>query len=236
MRIQKIKNKKGFTILEILLSLCIVGIISATIYSTFWGGIRLSERAQLNGGILRDVRLSFELLKKDLENMVVYDFSNSYPDRFSLTGTESELTCIIPTPQGLKAVHYVLAKRQEGKVHTVVVGERYKKNVTVTEQTTASLKTDFLIREEIPFAEYLSQQGQNIKSELISDHVKENGIQFSYGYYADKNASDLSWVNEWKYRDLPAEVKVHLDFVSKDKEAQIVSFAKDIFIPTGHFQ
>ena len=147
----------GFTLLEVLLGLTIFGMIAACVYSTFAGGIRLSRSAERQGKVYREARWALDVISKDLENMIPYDFSNSYKDRQAFEGSEDKITFFLPGKDGLRVVSYFLASDDPGAIYKIIIGRTYSKNVTVTNQDQAGgIRVDTLIRKERSFADYLN--------------------------------------------------------------------------------
>ena len=229
-----VRGKNGFTILEVLLSVTIISVILVSIYSTFWGGIRLSERTENSTGVFREIRLAFDLMKQDFENMIPYDFSNSYSEKSALSGDETQAVLILETPEGLKAVRYSLDEEAVTKIHQVIIGNHYKKNVAVNNQNTEEARASFLIRQEIPFIEYLQGRESSAGWEIIAEHVRKNSLKFSYGFYPQDNSEQLVWVSQWRQKNLPVRLKVSMDFLSAQKDQRIISLSRDIYIPTGN--
>jgi prepilin-type N-terminal cleavage/methylation domain-containing protein len=225
-------NKKAFTLLEVLLAVSITSIILVCVYTTFWSGMRINARSERDSKIYREVRWSFDLMKKDIGNMVFYDFSNSYPDKMPFLGKNDEMTFIEPSEDGLKVIRYYLSTQAQGKVHKVTIGQTYKNNVDmVIRSDEASYRKMFLIREEIPFVDFLSNSTEGLKQEIISDQIRENSLSIQYGDIKDKNASEVTWTQEWHAPNLPKEIKVTMDFIVGEKKARTLSLTKEIFVP-----
>ncbi len=79
------KNNHAFTLIELLLGLSIFALIALSVYSVFWGGMRMTRKAKHLNPIYREMRLALDLLSVELENMVPYDFSGSTPQKFAST-------------------------------------------------------------------------------------------------------------------------------------------------------
>ena len=111
------QKTKAFTLVELLLGLTIFSVIGLCVYSVFSGGIRLSGASERQGKIYREARLSFSLMAKEIENMLPYDFSNSYQDKNAFLGEEKQITFLIGNDDGLKAVSYYIVF-PEGRTRT----------------------------------------------------------------------------------------------------------------------
>lgn len=226
-------SKKAFTLLEVLLSVCLVSIILTCVYATFWGGLRLNAQADRDSRIYREVRWSFDVIKKDLENMVTYDFTNSYPDRVSFVGKDDEIVFMVSSPEGLKFVRYYVSSEPQGKIHKVLIGQTYKRNIDMAvESGVTSYKKAFLMREESPFVDFLTNSTENQKQEVVSDQVRDNSLSFEFGEIKEESSSDVTWSKEWQQPKLPQEVKVTLDFILGKNSTQVLTLTKDIILPT----
>ncbi|MFH1848374.1 MAG: prepilin-type N-terminal cleavage/methylation domain-containing protein, partial [Candidatus Omnitrophota bacterium] len=65
-------NKKGFTLLEVLISVSIFAIISTCLYSTFSSGIGIWRRQQKTVNINESVRYFFDNIARELRHSVKY--------------------------------------------------------------------------------------------------------------------------------------------------------------------
>ena len=78
--LKEASQQKGFTLIEILVSLSIFSIIALAVYSSFAGGIRAWRRAQEFSSVFQTSRLLLEDMARELKNTV------------SITGMEFEGT------------------------------------------------------------------------------------------------------------------------------------------------
>ncbi len=227
-------RQKGFTLIELLLGLTIFSLIITCIYSTLAGGIHLSRRSQQQNDIYREMRWSLNWMSKDLENMVPYNFTNSYPEIFACMGDDKKITFLLPTDDGLKVVSYYLASTQGGSIHKVTIGQTYKKNVSTMTKYEEKYRVDSLVREEFDFADYLQDPAQaKGEIEIVASNVRENGLKYSYGYLEGEKSATVAWKNNWSSNNLPRYVRIDIDFQSAQKPFQLHSLTKDIWIPTG---
>ena len=228
------KNNKAFTLIELLLGLSIFSLIVVCLYSTLFGGIQLSHRSQKQGDIFREVRWALSWMSKDLENMVSYNFSNSYPDKSAFMGDAKQITFIMPTPDGLKVISYYLAQPQEGSIHRVLIGQTYQKNVSGMTKFEETTKNDVLIREEKNFIDYLQETDQKKGDiEIVASNVKEHSLKISYAYQETKEGKNIIWKDNWVSNDIPRHIRIQMDFQSTRKPFVRFPVTKDIWIPSG---
>ncbi|MBF0532553.1 MAG: prepilin-type N-terminal cleavage/methylation domain-containing protein [Candidatus Omnitrophica bacterium] len=230
---RNINDAHGFTLIEILLGLSIFSLIIVCVYGTLKTGIDLNARFENHKDIFRQTKIVMDLFSQDIEGAVVYDFSNSYPDRFSFTGAMDQLTFIMPSTNGLKTVSYYLSMPDKVEIKQTIIGEHYQKNTTVTETRQTGPPALCLIREEMDFIDYMSAGFKmNGEKEILLQNIPENGIQF---FYADKINADgaIVWKKTWTDIKLPLAVKMDLKIVSDlDKEPRTFHFEKISLIPT----
>ena len=224
----------GFTLLELLLGLSIFAVIAVCVYGTFSNGIQLSRRAQYDNKIYHDVQLSIGLMANELENMVGYDFSNSYKDRSSVVGEEDRITFILPTQLGLRVISYYIDSPPKANIHKTIIGQTYSKNVKTVLYSEERLKTEDLFRKERSFADYLnSDEDKNAEVEVVATNIKANGLKFSYGYLEGEDTKKILWKNTWAYNYIPSDIRIAMDFVSENAKNKTITIIKSVLIPAG---
>ena len=238
---------KSFTLIELLLGLVIFSFIGLVIYSLLASGIRLSQQFEKENEIYREMRWTVELMAREMENMVYYDFSgsgtepkSSYRDKTAFKGTSDEISFLLDIKNHLKVVQYGLSKPTEGKVYKTIIGSVYRTNVSQTLVLQLNRKIAYLVREEENFADALQENAeQNKDFEILSTHLQEGGLKFSYGYY-EKDSTTLSWRTDWDKNYLPKAVRMEFTFVWPDEDKnekpadnpRLIHLAYDVFIPT----
>lgn len=235
-----IRRSDGFTLIELLLGLSLLSVVMLTIYSVFWGGIRIADKSDASKEIYRQAYWSLDVMGREIENLVRFTFSESYPDKFCFVGQADKVTFMSPTAEGLKAVSYYLLAEDYGTVHKTIVNyQAYKKNVRVDFSGGQAKQTQLLVRRETDFADFVAgksdeELAEDDDVEIIAMHVKPDGLRFSYGTMgvADEGeAASFSWMDEWESNDLPLSVRIELDLMPPDEAERIVSFEKEVLIP-----
>ncbi len=224
-------SRNGFSLVEILLGLAIFSIIVVTLYSTFWSGIKVDERAEEKNYTYANWAL--EQMAKELKSASVYNFSFSYPDQKEFIGESDRIAFILPTDEGLKFVEYYLDNEEEIFVRKVIMGKRSKKNISVTQKNMQFDERKILVRQEFDFADYVSGKKINSLTESVCLNVALEGLKFSYAYIETfENESKLVWEDSWIDNYTPAGIKVELSLVgSESGEAILVH--RNIYIPAG---
>lgn len=229
------KNRSGFTLIEILLSLTIFSVIALTLYSTFATGMQLARRSENAAKIYREIRWSLERMKTDLQNTVDYDFRRSYPDRRVFTGKPDRVSFLIATDQGLKRVTYSLKAPEQNVIYQAIMGRHHSRNISQYTNYREQRNIYLLVREEQSFVDSLQEEeARNVQSDIVSTSLLEGGLEFSYPFL--EGAGDnprIVWKGAWEERYLPAAVHVKMRFINYENKEVPIIVEQDIFVPTG---
>ena len=226
----------GFTLIELLLGISIFALVALSLYSTLASGIQLNRRSQNLNKIIQEARWSMEQIVHDLENIVPYDFSNSYPDKAAFTGESDRISFILRTDSGLKVVSYYLYSPGKEEVEMTVIGKTITKNIPlITRREEISEEVSYLIREEQSFIDFLQPSDQQESDiEMLSTNIKSKSLKFSYAFLAEESAANnIQWQNQWNQKYIPMGVRVEMTFLWPDNSGKEAFFQKDILIPTG---
>ena len=226
-------TSKGFTLIELLLGLTIFSVISLCLYSTFWSGIKLSQRSEKNNKVYREIGWTLEQMSRDLENTVSYDFTNSYPDKLAFMGEAKRITFLKTSDEGLKAVSYYLDEPTRAQIQKTVIGKTYQKNVNQVLRSEESQNVRNLVREEQPFIDYVSGATDEGQKEILSTGVKADGLKFLYGFFVKEDSTEVEWKSSWGENFIPAGLHVAISFVNGDPSRPALDIQRDILIPTG---
>lgn len=226
---------KAFTLIEMLLGLGLFSIIALSLYGAFASGMKIERRSEGGNRIYREIRWSLDKITDDLENMVSYDFSNSYPEKTAFLGEAHRLSCVVPTESGLTTVNYYLKLPEEGSVYTTVVGKRYNKNTNMVVRFEEQLSVNLLVREEKSFIESLqAESGTTPELDILSARVAEDGLTFYYAYLeGEEENAQIIWKDSWAFDYLPSGIRVELNLIPFDRTEDAVTIRRDVFIPIG---
>jgi len=179
--------------------------------------------------------MAFNLIEKELENALFYDFTNSYPDKESFVGSSDKITFLIEKDGELKAVSYFLISANEGDIHTVIINEAYKKNINIKIKDEEYSLMNFLVRQESNFVDFVKDaELEENGLEIISSNIKERGLKFYYGYLLNKETEEISWKNEWKNNYNPSNLRVEIDFLNSADNSKVLRLSKEILVSTGY--
>ncbi|MCA9404960.1 MAG: prepilin-type N-terminal cleavage/methylation domain-containing protein [Candidatus Omnitrophica bacterium] len=226
------KNKRAFTLLELLLGLMLFALIGVTAYSVFSSAISLRNRAGGQGDIYKEILWSVEGMSRELENMVFYDFTNSYPGMTAFYGEASEISFLNSTDDGLKVIRYYLSDPDGGSVYEVNVGATHQGNVTVREGSSEERPVSYLIREEIPFIDFVNKRQDSSYVEIISRNVSRGSLRFSFAY-KESDEEAYGYKNVWVNNYNPSVVRIQMDYVLPETN-QLLPVERSVLVPTGY--
>lgn len=226
-------KRNGFTLIELLLAVSIFAIIGITVYSVFASSIKLSAYSEGQGDVYRQARWILDLMSRELESAVYYDFSNSYEELAAFSGTKEEIRFLLRTDDGLKSVKYYLILPESSQIHQVVIGKKYKKNVDVSLESEEAQRDYYLVREEKAFVEFLNNTASDKdKLEVLATNIKADGLAFQFGYIDTPDAEETSWRGQWDSKFVPLNVKIAIQFKTGRLD-ETIDFQKKVLIPTG---
>lgn len=206
-------NRRGFTLLELLLGISLFSVVAVSVYSTFWAGVKLSQRSEREGGAYREARWALEIMAREMENTVPYDFSSSYPGKTAFEGGGNKVTFVMPSTDGLRVVSYYLAPPEETTIHQVIVGRAHRKNVGVTVREERARRPYCLVREERDFVDFLSGGSDaGGTGEVMASQMQEEGLRFSFGYLKEGEDRLYVWKDTWQNPYPPRAVRIEMDF------------------------
>lgn len=231
-------NKNAFTIIELILGLGLFAVIGLIVYSTFTIGIRLSRSFDVENEVYREVRLTFDLMSQELENMLVYDFSGSSLENSELRGDQHKIKFLAVVKDELKFIQYSLSKPAESRIYQTIIGDTYAKNVSTTLVNQYNQKINYLIREERRFLDAFEETPvKKPDFEILSTHIQEDSLKFAYGYFENEKDAELTWRKDWNLQYLPKVIRVEFDYIldhtekSKRNDVETLHFSKNVLIP-----
>jgi prepilin-type N-terminal cleavage/methylation domain-containing protein len=228
-------NKNAFTLIELLLGLSILSLLALCMYNVLYNGIRIGRYGSFDNNTDRQFVSTFELLERELQNALAYDFSLQLPGHPAFIGSNNSFEFIMKSKKGLQAVKYSLKSGQAERVHQEIVGKKISKNVEVTESQSPIQWAQVLIREEMPLADYLENKGMvssiDFEKESLVSRVAQEGFEVEYGYYTKDKV--FFWKSSWVGKDIPQAVRVTLSILTDSDHKKVRTLTKEILIPTG---
>jgi type II secretory pathway component PulJ len=239
----------GFTIVELLLGIMLSALIAVSVYETLFSGIRISQRiAGSVGGDSRQIMIVIDTFAREIANAIAYDFSPSYPSRFSFEGDKRRVTFLNGDARGIRVIRYSLVPPEKEKgVHKTILGGHYTKNIKVEESRTQADRMMNFVREEMDFTGYVAggfrMQGE---PEVLIRSVAVDGLTLSYavrelpgegadgntGENGQKTAGVIFSAEDWKANLPPLTVFIELKIPAQEKRPP-QSFSRKVFFPPG---
>ena len=211
---------RGFTLIEVILAVALIAIVGTAVYATFSAGLMTNKRSKQQSDMGKEMFWTFDLISRECEQMVPYDFSGSYENKKVFVGEDHKIQFLLPTKDGLKIIRYYLANPAEGHIHKVIVGERYAKNVSFTNIFTKGKRVEYLIRESIDFRDYLTEDNPTGEAEVISSSVMSDGFKFTYSFGSPEDI-------------LPQTVTMDVEFLNNENTGRSITLSRKIVIPTS---
>lgn len=191
---RKLSISPGFTLLELLISLTIMGLIVVVVFGAFRVGIRAWEKGEKDVETHQRQRIVLNLIKRQLASIFVHTVGNGDRRPFFLKGDKKSMeflsnTSIMPGNQsGLVYARYVVRPEDEGEKERLGF---YEKNFALQDKE----KMEDLNEEDFLM--------------LISD-VHSIGFEYLKGQDGEEI---LEWEETWdpdKDKGFPRAVKVTL--------------------------
>ena len=197
---------KGFTLIELMVSTSILGMIGLAVLTTFGSGFHVYERVQSYGGLQAEILLSLEEMGRDLSNT----FS------FSGIGFEGEAQKIT-FPAVIEAIELI----EDEEMIAVSVGR-------ISYYLDGDDEEKILVRDMRDYSQAGSEDQSGDHQSGSLTYVKD--ILFSY-YFFDGISQEYGWKESWPAEEgLPAAVKIELTYEDRGQDIQLV---RTVFIPSA---
>lgn len=200
-------TKKGFTLVELLVSITIFALAGVAVYTVLANGITVWRRGSKDRTYLRKVRLTTESMARDLRNTF----------KFSGIVFEGGEDFIVFPALILKKPDSTLDENEDCyKVGRVAYFYNKKRKA--------------LCKERKSLSEVYQQEGEIGKGKVLFEQLRK--LEFSY-CYLDNATGNYKWKDEWKKEEqdtIPVAIKLKMVF---KKEIDREDFEKTIFIPIG---
>jgi prepilin-type N-terminal cleavage/methylation domain-containing protein len=237
------KNKKGFTFVELMIALTIFALISLGIYATFSTGLNAWRRGEDATRLQQEARWALDKIAQELRGAVIYNYGDSYPELGSFLGERSKISflSLVYSPVSkiseVKKITYSLEVPDYGEIHKTVIGthqEKLSKVIVNYEENQAPLES--LQRKEEALLQTLeTKEITPAKSEPLTNLVKSGGLSFSYAFKQGAGEEETTvWKESWEDKTkLPQGVKITLILQNPKNIKEEAIFTKTVFLEQG---
>jgi general secretion pathway protein J len=123
-------RNSGFTLLEVLIAVVLLGILSAALYGSYFGVLRARDRAAYGMESRRELGVTLDLIRRELSSV---QFNRSDKrlrfvvedrDNFGIPSSTLEMTTLVPTAgqsrkeSGIVTVAYRIAEKNKKRILT----------------------------------------------------------------------------------------------------------------------
>ncbi|MCF8127568.1 MAG: prepilin-type N-terminal cleavage/methylation domain-containing protein [Deltaproteobacteria bacterium] len=185
-------NSSGFTLLELMLSLAMMGIVLLIIFSALRIGTRAWEKGEKDVEVQQRQRAVFDLLQKQIASACLYEIKTT-DDTYYFKGSETDIQFVSRNPiapgsrSGIVYVNYTVSRGNADENMSLMLYER-----------------DMIFMKEEDFG----GDAEENSLRLISGF---KNLRFEY-LKMDKDSSETSWQGAWNSSDdneeMPLAVKM----------------------------
>ena len=193
-------SPSGFTLLELMLSLAILGVVLLIIFGALRIGTRAWEKGEKDVEIQQRRRAVLDLIQKQIASACLYEIKTG-DETFYFKGSDSEVEFVSRSPiapgsrSGIVYVKYSTGEGDQNEKMTLVLYER-----------------DMIFMKKEDF----SSDAEEYSLKLMSGF---QNLQFEYLKMAE-DGSETSWQSNWDSsgdnKEMPLAVKMSLDGEQED--------------------
>lgn len=207
-KIERIQNKRGFTLMELLLAATILTVVMSSSYSIFWMGLQIWKFSRGRGNVEKKIVLALEKMGKDLRSAVRVSDENR-----KTRGSGNQTEVRIPS-----MIRQETAREELTQYGYVVYRWESARHSLCRQEITAS---DIYKRSQPPCKE-------------VAAFIRN--FQMKYLIYEGVGEA-YSWYDSWDENDmtpLAVEIRIDMDPLLKGEKVPFErSYHKVVFIPTG---
>ena len=215
-------NRKGLTLIEMLLSVVLFSLVSLSIYLVFSQGLKVEKRLRSSGVAGRDFYWPAQTIARDIERMVRY--TNVEGESF-FRGEHEEISFMMEGKNGLEEVQYLTVNPQMIDVYEVRVNSKATEQMReVMMKKEVDEQMMFLSRRTRPFSFVLNQKP--FSEEILTERIVAGG--FKLFYLTQDEQGSLLW-EEKRPPEKPLRA-VRIDITILDEQGLTRRTVRDVFI------
>ncbi len=201
MKHSRLNRVRGFTLVEVMIALTLLGIMMALLMSTFRAGAKSWDAGEKIASVTENQFVVQNFLRSYLENArpVVDDFSDEDESEFSFQGNESSVIFVAGLP----------ANQDRGGLWRFSLG--LEKNG----------RSKDLVALVEPFFPELDEDAELSETLTLMSNVKT--FKLSYFGKGEATDQDEDWNDDWEEKtELPSLVKIELEIENQKQWPDIV--------------
>ncbi|HXE95402.1 MAG TPA: type II secretion system protein GspJ [Dongiaceae bacterium] len=152
-------RNSGFTLLEVLIAVVLLGILSAALYGSYFGVIRARDRASAGMESRRELGATLDLIRREVSSSLYYGtgsdkrlrFVVEDRDNFGVPSSTLELTTLAPpevqsrSESGIIIVTYKMAEKDKKRILTRQERDLFSEEATVPAYPQMEQISSFLV-------------------------------------------------------------------------------------------
>ena len=207
---------RGFTLIEILIAIFILGLVLATVYASYSGILKTSHQMEEEGNIYKMARTSMDRMIKDLSSLQSSSGSFDFrAEKITLSNREFYSLSF------WSAAHLAFGENE---------GEGYPATISYYVQEDEGGDSFSLWRSDIPGAKPSTEQ--NISGGfLVCQNVDSWSLRFYDPTGTELESWDTSLSSAEQKGKAPAAVKIELGLVNLNDKEKPYKFMTKVFLP-----
>jgi len=207
-------RQNGFTLIEILIAILILGTVLATVYAAYTGTLRIVKDTGYEDDIYSMARVTMKRMTEDLESICKYKESFKFiSERKAISEKEfteisflssAHLNFTDGNSSGLAFINYFVEEDSEREGYV-------------------------LIRKDVLHKGEKDEEIERNGGFILCDKLQS----LSYTFFDSKGKEQESWDSDSEAQKgkAPALVSIHLDFTNPDDEDMPYRFMTKVFLP-----
>lgn len=209
-----VSRKGGFTLLEILIAIVILGTVLTTVYAAYTGTLRIFKETDYDDQIYSMARTTMKRLIDDVGSVCKYGDKFIFTSEYMETGNtdlmnlaflaQSHISFAKDLTGGLAKIIYYLEKDSQEKGYV-------------------------LMRKDVFYSGDENEPAEKTNGFILCKRVKS----LSYKFYDGKGNEYESWDSDsGDHKDkAPSVVSISIAFLDPDNENHVYPFMTNVFIP-----
>jgi general secretion pathway protein J len=158
-RLSGFSRNSGFTLLEVLIAVVLLGILSAALYGSYFGVIRARDRASAGMESRRELGATLDLIRREVSSALFNRTDKQHPlkfvvldrDNFGVPASTLELSTLAPpdgqsrSESGIVIVTYKMADKDKKRILTRLERDLFSEEDTVPAYPQMEQISSFLV-------------------------------------------------------------------------------------------